>query len=58
MSTKALNHPTFEKGRCASIVLNGKDIGVIGEVSSKIKDEYKIRVPVVCFEMSLSDSIL
>ena len=58
VSTKALNHPSFEKGRCASIVLNDTKIGVIGEVSSKIKDEYKIRVPVVCFEMSLSDSIL
>ena len=58
VSTKAMNHPSFEKGRCASIVLNDTKIGVIGEVSSKIKDEYKIRVPVVCFEMSLSDSIL
>ena len=58
VSTKALDHPSFEKGRCASIVLNEKEIGIIGELSSKIKDEYKIRIPVVCFEMSLSDSIL
>ena len=58
VSTKALNYPSFEKGRCASIVLDGKEIGMVGEVSNKIKDEYKIRVPVVCFEMSLSDSIL
>ena len=57
VSTKALDHPSFEKGRCASIVLNEKEIGIIGELSSKIKDEYKIRIPVVCFEMSLSDSI-
>ena len=56
--TKTLDHPSFEKGRCASIILNGNKIGVIGEVSTNIKDEYKIRVPVVCFEMSLSDSIL
>ena len=56
--TKTLDHPSFEKGRCASIILNGNKIGVIGEVSTNIKDEYKIRVPVVCFEVSLSDSIL
>ena len=58
VSTKALHHSSFEKGRCASIILNGKEIGVVGEISTKIKDEYKIRVPVVCFELSLSDSIL
>ena len=58
VSTKTLNHPSFEKGRCASILLNQKEIGVIGEISTKIKDEYKIRIPVVCFEISLSDSIL
>lgn len=58
VSTKALNHPSFEKGRCASILLNEKEIGMIGEISNKIKDEYKIRIPVVCFEISLSDSIL
>ena len=58
VSTKTLNHSSFEKGRCASIILNSKEIGVIGEISNKIKNEYKIRVPVVCFEMSLSDSIL
>ena len=58
VSTKTLPHPSFEKGRSASIVLDDKEIGVIGEISSKIKDEYKIRVPVVCFELSLSNSVL
>ncbi len=58
VETKTVTHPIFEEGHCASILLNGKSIGVIGEVNSKIIENYKIRVPVVGFEISLSESIL
>ena len=58
IETKATTHPIFEEGRCATILVNGKSIGVIGEVNSKIIENYKIRVPVVAFEISLSESIL
>ena len=58
ISTKATSHPSFEKGRCASIQVNDNEIGVIGEISSKIIEDYKVRVPVVCFEMVLSDVVL
>ena len=49
--------PSFEDGHCANIIFNGNIIGIIGEIDSKIIDNYKIRVPVVGFEISLSDSI-
>ena len=58
IETKTDEHPTFEKGRCANVIVNGKSIGIIGEIHSKIIENYKIRVPVVGFEISLSDSIL
>ncbi len=58
IDTKTAVHPSFEKGRCASIIVNKKSIGIIGEINSKIIENYKIRVPVVGFEISLSDSIL
>ena len=58
IETKTATHPIFEEGRCADVIVNGKSIGVIGEVSSKIIEKYKIRVPVVAFEMSLSEFIL
>ena len=58
IETKTINHPSFEVGRCASINIDGNPIGVIGEIHSKIIDDYKIRVPIVGFEMSLSESIL
>ena len=58
IETKTATHPTFEEGRCATVIVNNKPIGIIGEVNSKIIENYKIRVPVVGFEISLSESIL
>ena len=58
IKTTPTDHPSFEKGRCASVVIDDKLIGVIGEVSSEIIEKYKIRVPVTGFEISLSESIL
>jgi phenylalanyl-tRNA synthetase beta chain len=58
IETKTTTHPTFEEGHCATVIFNGKSIGVIGKINSKIVENYKIRVPVVGFEISLSESIL
>ncbi len=58
IQTKTAIHPTFEDGHCASIVLNDTPIGIIGKIDSKIIENYKIRVPVTGFEISLSESIL
>ncbi|GAG89036.1 unnamed protein product, partial [marine sediment metagenome] len=57
IETKTSTHETFEKGRTASILVNGKTIGIIGEINSKTIENYKIRVPVVGFEISLSGLI-
>ena len=58
IETKTATNPTFEEGHCATITLNGTLIGIIGKINSKIVENYKIRVPVVGFEISLSESIL
>ena len=57
IETKTTTHPTFENGHCATVILNGKSIGVMGKINSKIIENYKIRVPVVGFEITLSESI-
>lgn len=56
--TKTVTNPIFKDGHCASIIFNGNIIGIIGEIDSTIVENYKIRVPVVGFEISLSKSIL
>ncbi|MCV0431076.1 phenylalanine--tRNA ligase subunit beta [Nitrosopumilus sp.] len=58
IETKTSTNPTFENGHCASILLNNTQIGIIGKIDSKIIENYKIRVPVVGFEISLSESLL
>ena len=57
IQTRAFDHPSFEKGHCAEVLVNGKSIGVIGMINSKVIEKYKIRVSVAAFEISLSDSI-
>jgi len=57
IQTKTVTNSSFKIGHCADITFNGNIVGVIGEIDSKIIDNYKIRVPVVGFEISLSDSI-
>ena len=57
IETKTSTNETFEKGRTASILVRGKTIGIIGEINSKTIENYKIRVPVVGFEISLSGLI-
>ena len=58
IQTKTTINSSFEDGHCANIIFNGNVIGIIGEIDSKIIENYKIRVPAVGFEISLSESIL
>jgi len=58
IETKTAVNSSFKDGHCANIIFNKNIIGIIGEIDSTIIDNYKIRVPVVGFEISLSDSIL
>ncbi len=58
VETKTSSDPIFEKGHCASIILDDVPIGIIGKINSTIVENYKIRVSVVGFELSLSESII
>ena len=51
--TKTSTHPTFEKGHVANITVNGKIIGIIGEISKPTKDNFKLRESIVSFEVKL-----
>ena len=49
-----MENPLFEGGRSASVVINGRTVGMIGEINSKTIENYKIRVPAAGFEVFLS----
>ncbi|MGI0004152.1 MAG: phenylalanine--tRNA ligase subunit beta, partial [Candidatus Nitrosotenuis sp.] len=57
-TTKASANPIFAQGKTADVVINGKKVGIIGEIDSKVIENFKIRVPVSGFEIVLSDFIL
>jgi len=45
----------FVEGRCAEVELKGKGIGFIGEVHPKILKNWKLKMPVALFEISLEE---
>jgi phenylalanyl-tRNA synthetase beta chain len=56
--TKTLSkHTLFSQGRVAEIVANKKTVGYIGELDSKVLENFRIRTKVVGFEIKLSGLI-
>ena len=56
--TKTLsNHALFSQGRVAEVIINRKIVGYIGELDSKVLENFKIRTKVVGFEIKLSGLI-
>jgi len=56
--TKTLsNHALFSQGRVAEIIVNRKAVGYIGELDSKVLENFRIRTKVVAFEIKLSGLI-
>jgi phenylalanyl-tRNA synthetase beta chain len=50
---EAINHPTFVDGRAAACKLNGKQIGILGEVHPEALTNYGLTFPVALAEMTL-----
>jgi phenylalanyl-tRNA synthetase beta chain len=54
ISTPGSYNGMFMEGRCANIIFNEKNIGVIGEITPRAIENFKLRVPVAAFELNLS----
>ena len=53
-SLEPVQHPSFLEGRAGRIVVAGKPIGVIGEVHPEVLERWQISMPVVSFDVNLS----
>lgn len=53
-SLEPIPHPSFLPGRAGAIVLEGKQIGVIGELHPEVLERWQISVPAVAFEIDLT----
>ncbi|NJE60828.1 phenylalanine--tRNA ligase subunit beta [Thermococcus sp. 21S7] len=47
------DHPSFIPGRVGRIIVNGKEIGIIGEIHPAVLENWGIEMPVAAFELFL-----
>ena len=52
-TTKASTNQMFMEGRCAEVILDGKSVGVLGEIIPLALENFKLRMPVAAFEINL-----
>ncbi|MCK4328117.1 MAG: phenylalanine--tRNA ligase subunit beta [Candidatus Diapherotrites archaeon] len=52
-SFKAVKHPSFLGGRSAAVVVNKKEVGVVGEIHPEALANFGVDLPVAAFEASL-----
>jgi len=56
--TKTSEVPMFANGKTADVIIGGKKVGMIGEIDPQVIENFKVRVPVSGFEMTLSGVVL
>ena len=57
-SLKEFDLDSFIKGRCAKIILNGKDIGFLGEISPSVLEKWELEMPVGACEINLEELLV
>ncbi len=53
LETPPTSHPSFIDGRTASVVIDGDEVGVIGELHPRVLVEHDLELPVAGFEFRL-----
>jgi phenylalanyl-tRNA synthetase beta chain len=56
-SLEPMQHPSFLEGRAGRILVSGKPVGVIGEIHPEVLERWQIAMPVVAFDVNLSQLI-
>ncbi len=54
LETVPAKHESFVDGRCARILINKKDVGIIGEIHPSVLQSWGIEMPVAAFEIELN----
>ena len=48
-------HPSFIPGRTGKIILKGREIGILGEISPNVLKNWHIKMPTVALEMEIEE---
>ena len=54
LETKMVVNAMLADGRAAEIAVKKRNVGIVGEVSQQVIDNFKLRVPVSIFELNIS----
>jgi phenylalanyl-tRNA synthetase beta chain len=54
---KRTSHPSFIEGRVGAAIVNGADVGVLGEVHPRVLEAWKLENPVAAFEVNMDKII-
>jgi phenylalanyl-tRNA synthetase beta chain len=49
----ATSHPSFIEGRIGAVMINGVNVGVVGEVNPQVLEAWKLENPTVAFEINV-----
>jgi phenylalanyl-tRNA synthetase beta chain len=52
-SVKGIEHPSFLPGRVGSIQIGDKEVGIVGELSPQVIENWKVQNPVAAMELEL-----
>ncbi len=53
VSFSAAEHNSFISGRCAAVLVDGKQIGIMGEIHPQVLANFKLEMPAVGFECGI-----
>jgi len=54
-SVEETEHNSFIKGRVGKIMINGKKVGMLGEINPPILDNWDLKVPVTALELNIDE---
>ncbi|SDX72942.1 phenylalanine--tRNA ligase subunit beta [Halobellus clavatus] len=54
LATPPTDHPSFIDGRVAAVVIDGEDVGLVGELHPAVLVEHDLELPVAAFEFELA----
>jgi phenylalanyl-tRNA synthetase beta chain len=55
-SYEIIESPSFIRGRCASINIDNRPVGMFGEISPEVLSKFELGTPVIAFEFTLPNS--
>jgi len=54
---KPTNHPSFSEGRTGAVIVDGEEVGIIGEVNPKVLEAWKLENPTAAYEVNIQKII-